>query len=278
MINIIFPPGCYGTYITRCLYNYTNLRNVLFTEFEFDSAGSSHYHRENSHARSVIQAKHIDTFDYDPTIQLVVVVPCVEHGLDYYNNQFFKNCHGQLIQYITAQMTTAEIKHKLSHQWDYHGEFDESVPHWIMREWCSYWIADALNSAYNTTTYHMLDSIVKISTKDIFENYIETLTKIVSALELTFTVDQEAINTQHNKFLAVQQFHNSQHKCYQYVQDLLAGVDTNIVVHSIFDEAYIQHLLRQHNIEIQCDGLNTFPDNTHHLRTIIYETMHNTNT
>ena len=278
MINIIFPPGCYGTYITRCLYNYTNLRNVLFTEFEFDSAGSSHYHRENSHARSVIQAKHVDTFDHDPTIQLVVVVPCVEHSLDYYNNQFFKNCHGQLIQYITAQMTTAEIKHKLSHQWNYHGEFDESVPHWIMREWCSYWIADVLDLSYNTTTYHMLDSIVKISTKDIFENYIETLTKIVSALELTFTVDQEVINTQHNKFLAVQQFHNSQHKCYQYVQDLLAGVDTNIVVNSIFDEAYIQHLLRQHHIEIQCDGLNTFPDNTHHLRTIIYETMHNTNT
>jgi hypothetical protein len=278
MINIIFPPGCYGTYITRCLYNYTNLRNVLFTEFEFDSAGSSHYHRENSHARSVIQAKHVDTFDHDPTIQLVVVVPCVEHSLDYYNNQFFKNSHGQLIQYITAQMTTAEIKHKLRHQWNYHGEFNESVPHWIMREWCSYWIADALDSAYNTTTYHVLDSIVKISTKDIFENYIETLTKIVAALELTFTIDQEVINTQHNKFLAVQKFHNSQHKCYQYVQDLLAGVDTNIVVHGIFDEAYIQHLLRQHNIEIQCDGLNTFPDNTHHLRTIIYETMHYTNT
>lgn len=278
MINIIFPPGCYGTYITRCLYNYTNLRNVLFTEFEFDSAGSSHYHRENSHARSVIQAKHVDTFDHDPTIQLVVVAPCVEHSLDYYNNQFFKNCHGQLIQYITNQMSTAEINHKLSHQWNYHGELDTAVPCWIMREWCSYWIADALDSSYNTTTYHVLDSIVKISTKDIFENYIETLTKIVSALGLTFTVDQDTIVTQHNKFLTVQKFHNSQYRCYQYVQDFLAGVDTNIVVHSIFDEAYIQHLLRQHNIEIQCDGLNTFPDNTHYLRTIIYETMHNTNT
>jgi|Laugrespbdmm15sd_2_1035082.scaffolds.fasta_scaffold00622_6 hypothetical protein len=277
MINVIFPPGCYGTYIARCLYNYTNLRNSPFTDFEFDSAGSSHYHRENTHARSVIKAKHVDTFDHSSPVQLVVV-PCVEHGLDYYNNQFVKNQHSQLIRYITKQMPKEEVNHKLKHQWNYHGEFDATVPRWIMREWCSYWIADALNSAYNTTTYHMLDSTVKISTKDIFENYTETLTKIVSALELTFTVDQDKIDIQHNKFLAVQKFHNSQNRCYQYVQDLLAGVNTNIYVHSIFDEAYIQHLLRQHNIEIQCDGLNTFPDSTHHLRTIIYETMHNTNT
>jgi hypothetical protein len=277
MINVIFPPGCYGTYVTRCLYNYTNLRNGPFTDFKFDSAGSSHYHQENAHARSVIQAKHINTFDHGSPIQLVVI-PCVEHSLDYYNNQFFKSQHGQLIQYITEQLPAEDITYKLRHQWNYYGEFDAEVPHWIMREWCSYWIADALNLAYNTTTYHMLDSTVKISTKDIFENYPETLTKVVSALGLTFTVDQSTINTQHNKFLAVQKFHNSQHRCYQFVQDLLADVNTNIVVHSIFDEAYIQHLLRQRNIEIQCDGLNTFPDSTHYLRTIIYETMHNTNT
>ena len=67
--------------------------------------------------------------------------------------------------------------------------------------------------------------------------------------------------------------HNIQIRCQQYVSDLLNGVDSKIVLHSIFDEAYIQQLLRKHNLEIRCDGLNVFPDTTQQLKTLTYETM-----
>lgn len=277
MIKVFFPPGCYGTYLTRCLYSYTNLNHEPFIKFDFDQEGSSHQHCENLLARSVIKQGHLETLEYDSTSQVVVIVPCETHGLDYYNNQFFKQQHGQIVQYILKQLSLEDIRHKLDTYWNYKGNFDETVPKWIMREWCSFWIADVLNAAYNPTKYSTLNSMVQLSTQDIFENYRETLATVVSALGLTLEVDQLTIDKQHKKFIQVQRFHNIQNRCHQYVHDLFNDIDSNILVYSIFDEAYIQHLLRQHNLEIQCDGLNIFPTSTENLKSITYETMHNTN-
>jgi hypothetical protein len=278
MINVFFPQGCYGTYVTRCLYNYTNLRSGLFKKFDFDSTGSSHKHRTDTFAHSVIKCGHLGTtLNYDPAIQSVVIVPCADHYLDYYNNQFVKNAHGQLIEYIKTHYSLAEIEHKLATQWNYNGKFDENVPRWIMREWCSFWINDVLEISYAPTKYLELNSASQLTTQDIFKNYVETLYKTVTALGLTITVDHNVIVAQHNKFLEVQKFYNSQNRCYQIVQNILSNTNSNMILHSIFDEAYIQHLLRQRNLEIQCDGLDTFPTTTLHLKTLTYEEMHNTN-
>ena len=277
MINVYFLPGCYGTYFTQCVYNYTNLRTNPFTNFEFNKDGSSHMHWSNVDALSVIQQRHFKQTDAIENDQIVSIVPCSEHRLDYYNNQFIKQQQGQLIDYILSQISYDDAREKLKTQWNYHGEFDTTVPRWIMREWCSYWINDVLNSLYNPLCYNGLDSVLQLTTQDIFENYIETLHKVVAKLELTITVDIGIINHQHNKFLTLQQFHNSQNRCQQYVQDVLASNNNNMSLYSIFEEAYIQHLLRQHNLELRCDGLETFPTTTQHLGNLTYETSNNNN-
>ena len=276
MINVYFPPGCYGTYVTRCIYNYTNLREGPFVEFQFGSAGDSHQHRDNLAAKSSIKQGHIETLSCTDTDVIVTVLPCKSNRLDYYNNQFFKQQHGKLIEYILSSLSSVDAEHKLATQWNYHGKFDETVPRWIMREWCSFWINDVLEASYNATKYQALTSVVQLTTQDIFGNYIELLTEIVAKLELTFTVSLDIIHQQHKNFLLAQTFHNSQLRCEQYVQDLLDSTDTKIIVHSIFDEAYIQHLLRLNNLELRCDGLDLFPDTTQQLRNLTYETMHNT--
>lgn len=51
MIEILYPPGCYGNYLIRSLYNYTNLRVKDYTNFLFDNLGSSHLVRFNSNIR-----------------------------------------------------------------------------------------------------------------------------------------------------------------------------------------------------------------------------------
>jgi len=146
-----------------------------------------------------------------------------------------------------------------------------------MREWCSFWINDVLEVAYNPLPYQEINSVAQLTTQDIFENYIELLIEIVAKLGLTFTVDLYIIQQQHKNFLSAQQLHNSQLRCEQYVQDLLDGTNTEITVYSIFDEAYIQHLLRSNNLELQCDSLDLFPVTTQQLKNLTYETMHNTN-
>jgi hypothetical protein len=205
--------------------------------------------------------------------QVVVVVPCRAHALDYYDNQFFKTQQEQVIGYLLYQMSEEEISSKLIAHWGYQGKFDDTVPKWIMREWCSFWISDVLDQSYNSGQYNKINATVQISTQDIFENWTESFSQLALSLNLTLTVDADTIKKQHDHFLKVQKFHNIQIKCQQYVSDLLNDVNSKIVLHSIFDEAYIQQLLRQHNLEIRCDGLDAFPESTQQLKTLTYETM-----
>ena len=277
MIKVCFPPGCYGTYFARCIYNFTDLRIGPFKEFEFADNGNSHIHRNEDNAQSVIQHGHIDLMTFSNDDRIVVVLPCQDHALDYFNNQFVKQQREQLVSYIVKQLPQKDIEYKLKTYWNYHAEFDNTVPRWIMREWCSFWIADVLNTAYNPTKYSALNSVAKLTTQDIFENFIDTLIKIVSQLNLTMTVDIDTIRIQHSRFLQSQKLHNSQRRCLQYVNDIIAGNQTTMSLSSIFDEAYIQHLLRQHNIEIRCDGLNMFPTTTQDLKILTYDNSNNCN-
>lgn len=277
MIDVYFLPGCYGTYFTQCVYNYTNLRTKPFTNFEFNKDGSSHNHWLNSDAQEVIQQRHFKHTDAIENNQIITIIPCPEHRLDYYNNQFVKKQQSQLIDYVLSQISYEDAREKLKTQWSYTGEFDATVPPWIMREWCSYWIDDLLNNLYDPACYNELDSAVQLTTQDIFEKFIETLHRVVAKLDLTITVDVDIIQCTHNKFLTLQQFHNSQNRCQQYVADLLSGNNSKITLCSIFEEAYIQHLLRQYNLELRCDGLDVFPATTQHLGTLTYETSNNNN-
>jgi hypothetical protein len=171
MVKVFFPPGCYGTYVTRCIYNYTNLRNEPFVEFTFSDTGNSHQHWNNMQAILKIQQGHIKTLSYTDNDVVVSILPCKSHRLDYYNNQFFKQQHGKLIEYILTSLSLDKIEHKLATHWNYNGKFDKTVPRCIMREWCSLWINDALEAAYNPLQYQELNSVAQLTTQDIFENY-----------------------------------------------------------------------------------------------------------
>jgi hypothetical protein len=240
----------------------------------FSDNGSSHqFWSKKKQLSTVIRYGHTT----DPALnidadQVVAVVPCRDHGLDYYDNQFFKTQNDHLIEYILYQMSQDEISYKLKTHWGYTGSFDDTVPRWIMREWCSFWITDVLEQSYNSGTYNKIPATAQISTQDIFENWTESFAQLALSLNLAVTVDVDTIKKQHDNFLKVQKFHNIQLRCQQYVRDLLDNVNSDMALHSIFDEAYIQHLLRQHNLEIQCDGLDVFPSTTQQLRTLTYKT------
>jgi hypothetical protein len=224
-------------------------------------------------AKLKIQHGHIETLSHANTDVIISILPCKSNRLDYYNNQFFKQEHGKVGSFGFSR---SDIEYKLATNWNYNGNFNENVPRWIIREWCSFWIDDQLAAAYNTTRYHELNSVVQFTTQDIFENYIELLTKIIPKLGLTFTVNSDIMYKQHESFLSVQKLHNSQLRCEQYVRDVLAGNNTKITVNSIFDEAYIQHLLRCNNLELRCNNLDLFPATTQQLKNLTCETTHNT--
>jgi hypothetical protein len=270
MIKVCFPPGCYGTYFSRCLYNYTNLRVGKFTPFIFDDVGSSHLHRTNLEASTVIQCLHFSNNLITDNSRKLVILPSPLHYLDYYNNQFVKQNKKQLIYYIKEQLSAKEIKTKLESGWNYTQEFDENAPIWILREFFSFWIVDCFKDGYSLQDYTRIIADVVVDTRDIFLNFEQTFNKSCQALGLQINIQQEVIATTHQAFLSNQQYHCSQLNCQQWVYDTIKGVsDTPNPCQTIFDESYVQHLLRELGYELQCDGLNIFPKTSKSLREII---------
>ena len=98
MIKICFPPGCYGHYLGRCVYNFTNLRTGEFNDFEFNTLGSSHELRVDTELRQQLRVGHFayatDGLQHEATLHVlpedlaVTILPSPGHWVDYYNNQF----------------------------------------------------------------------------------------------------------------------------------------------------------------------------------------------
>lgn len=280
MIKVYFPHGCYGTYLSQCIYNYTNLRTEPFEGLAFNNDGSSHqFWSKKKELYPIITYGHIDSPECNIEADYTVLIrACSNHVLDYYNNHFAKASNGNWVKHIQKWMSQDKVHHKIHTQWNYHSNLNEQIPPWVLREWCSFWISDVCQVTYDPTKYLKVTATVELFTQDIFDNFLNSFQNIVSKLNLTITVDSTIIQNQHSKFLALQKFHNSQNRCHQYLFNLLSGHDGEIVVNSIFDEAYMQHLLRQNHLEIQCDGLNEFPSTIQQLKAITYETSNHTNT
>ena len=270
MIKVCYPPGCYGTYLTRCLYIYTELRVGEFTPLIFDAAGSSHLYRDDLKASQVIRWSHFNKELINDTSRKLVILPSQLHYLDYYNNQFVKQNKKQLINYIIEQLSAEEIKQKLESGWNYTQAFDDHTPIWILREFFSFWIMDCLQNGYSLQDYTQITADVIIDTQDIFLNFEQTFNKVCWALNLQINIEQEIITKTHQDFLSKQQYHLSQLNCQQWVYDAIKGsVNTPTPCQTIFDESYVQYLLRELGHELRCDGLDNFPKTAIALHEII---------
>lgn len=268
MIKVLYNPGCYGTYIARCLYSYTNLRQGEYVPFTFDSSGSSHILRSNHDAGLNIGYGHPGQLLIDSTDRVITVLTDSDHFLDYYNNQFHKQGKKHITNYIKNHFTLDEITAKLKNHWNYTKSFDESVPRWILREFCSFWLQDCLTNAYTITQYQD----ISISTQDIFLNFINRFRHLCQVLDLTINIESDLILEDNKNFSSSQYYHDIQLKCQEWAKSCLPNAQVSLSpCKTILDEAYVQHLLRQRGYEIQCDGLNTFPTTSDEMKSIIYK-------
>jgi hypothetical protein len=271
MIKVCYPPGCYGNYVTRSIYNYTNLRIGKFKNFKFDERGSSH--GQNVESESKIKYGHLDSnrILFEDNDSTITILPCIDHMLDYYNNQFDKYAKKALVECIVEQLSITEIKQKLQQGWSYSDNFDNQTPVWILREFFSFWIVDCLINGYSIDKYKNVNSKISITTQDIFLNFLPTLTSICNVLHLEINIDKELIIKNHTNFLNLQKYHNSQLKCQQWVTDIILGTTSSTPCQTIFDESYVQYLLRESGFELQCDGLNIFPITSTDMKKLIYK-------
>jgi hypothetical protein len=277
MIRVLFSPGCYGTYLARCLYYYTNLRLEDYKGLDFDQSGSSHEFRKNKLANQVIWHGHLTTFECGDTDKTIILLPLQQHRLDYYNNQYHKQEKLHLINYLLSQFDGNDIVDKLKSGWGYNLPLGPDIPRWILREFFSLWIADCLSNGYALDQYKEIPSRITVGTQDIINNFYNTFKRICQQCDLDITVTPELITETHNVFLKSQHYLNCQIECEQWVHDTIAGKDSIYTSKTIFDESYIQHIFITHGYEIKCDGLDTFPQHTSEMAQLIYANSNNYN-
>ena len=121
----------------------------------------------------------------------------------------------------------------------------------------------------------------KIKGPAFFENtgsvIIVVFPSLINRLGLTVMADSVTMKHNQSNWIAQQRYHNSQHKCDKWVQDILEDKDSVSPCQTVLDEAYIQHCLREQGYEIRCDGLNVFPTTSRDLRELIYANCNTNN-
>jgi hypothetical protein len=201
---------------------------------------------------------------------VVSLLPDNNHNLDYYNNQFCKQQKSQLISFLKSNYLEDDIRYKLKNSWGYTGGLNDHTPLWILREWGSLWIADCWAVGYNRNSYSELSNIT-VEVNSIVESFETTFTNLISKLGLTLTVELCIINQTHARFQQCQQFHNAQIKCNNWVEAVLNNQHSILTNPTIFDEVYIQKILRDKGYEIYCDGLNELPVLSTSMKELIYQ-------
>lgn len=281
MINIIAPPGCYGTYIARCIHHYTSVDDNY--QLDFDSHGSSHTFRKLSRSIKKTRLIHWQTDNEDAEKidgnNTIIVTADTDHWLDYYDNQFYKQSKGNLVEYLTTVASIDIIQERLAHGWQYTDTFDDNIPRWILREYCSFWQTDTLAHGYDNTRYLALPHVYHFCCQSMWQTDMWQLVNIIAQqVKQKIYAPEEIVCSNHQAFLSCQQYHGIQLRCEHFANDTINSIHTTSPCISVFDEAYVQHILRTQGYEIQCYNLNQFPNTSTQLAEIIYEASNNTNT
>ncbi len=255
MIHVTWQPGTYGSYIMQSIYAYSNLGDS--SQLIIDSNASSHDFRDSDQRRRYFIHDHECSNRAD-----LCIVGDPTHGLDYFNNQFVKQEKSNILKIIQKSFPT-EFEQKFQ-RWP-------DVTTWATREWISFWIVNNIKAAYSILPH------AHIIANDLFNNDLNIFPKIINRLGLTVTVDDATMKYNQSNWIAKQRYHNSQHRCNRWVQDIVNGINSVSPCQTILDEAYVQHCLREQGYEIRCDGLDIFPTNSSDLRELIYENRNTNN-
>lgn len=270
MIKVLFPPGCYGHYLTGCLYTYTNLNTTNF-EFELEQNGSSHSFWSHSDCKTKIINQH--SFGggdkYNGPTDTVTIVPEPDHYLDYINNQYSKFYNYNFDKFLQDKWWYQEFKSKLSTAWNI--QSNQLAPQWVLREYHSFVFLDFLEKNYDRQTYIDSKCVASISAQDFFGDFVSVLGTLCNQLNLDLDVDK--LSTTHEIFLKKQIYHNTQLQIDQWIQDLVSHntAQTANPCRTFLDEIYVQAKLREHGYEIYCNDLEQFPKDFKHMKQLIYK-------
>lgn len=253
-ILTVYCHGSYGTYLSWAVSTYSNLNTSNNIVKPFAYSGSAHLYRQVKNKPVVPHHKLINDVS-----RVIFIKPRLM--LDYFNNHYSKHHKDNQLDSLADLLLDI-------------AKFNQASV-WEKRETLSYFLPSLFESwqeTYKKIEYDLTvsDSMwILIDAEDILYNHIQTLDRIFAKFGLTKITSNEVIAGIHQEYMSLQKHLNKVEIVNQIVDCCLTGKFLEIKELTLFDEAYIQHLLRTKNIELSYRGVDKFPENTEELSKIL---------
>lgn len=258
--SVLFHPGSYGTYLSWCVFTYSELNCARKIDLPFSDVGSAHlfYHNEGI---QIVRPMH--TLPNEEK-NIIFIEPLISKCLEYLNNQHMKAHdfdHADVLNLL-------DYRKKINAQWH-----SESIERWQDRELLSFFLPDFFKNSVTEYTYDLTNyNFIKVTRDDIIYSLHDTILKILDFFKLTTIDTIKNLPAIHDKFVSLQKNINKDEIALKYAKAAINGKKFVIENCTLYDEAWIQHLLRMQGFNIKCWRLNQFPycasDLTHLLEKI----------
>lgn len=286
-ICILYNGGSYGTFVAWALHYFPGAVDTM----PFNNNGNSHKFQKNNLNNIANCKKFIHSTE---NFDIVRMHPKTEENTDIIDNLKFINENFNKVIYLipTRDSIAWNINNKFEKIWDKgwlkHSEFlisdrfvgwnkssIEQMDLWELREFLSLFIYP---QHVSECELEKMQDIQKEFTKFKFvtieslrDNFKDTLESLLAHCELTL-LRSDQIEEIYQKWIDLQ-FHCHKDKIINNIIDSVVDhnkyYDWKEFKLTLLDEALVQYYLRQHNIEIKCYDLNTFPTNTDELKSYL---------
>jgi hypothetical protein len=147
----------------------------------------------------------------------------------------------------------------------------DPVPTWQLREMISF---EHHRLMHYTTQLHQPSTevgVINISVRNLIDHFQNTLIGLFD--ELGFPITRcDQLGRVESDWLGDEKFIGTDQLCLDIVSNTLSGntFEWSSNQLTLIDEAYVQYMLRQHQFEIKCYGLDMFPTNSVQLKQLLY--------
>jgi hypothetical protein len=286
---IVYPGGCYGTYLEWCLSTLTNSKHI---QSPFNANGNSHnFHghqlfdiqgwrrycdgqqnykfvRLHPKTEASYSIKHIIFEIASQAHKVIYLYPTKSTLLLSLNNYFNKIWDNWFSQVLSA---TVDIN-KLYTNWPVAADTPiEQINPWILREFCSFYL---MPMWLDQIGWHDLPwqhpNVMTVTIEKLLREFSASLADIQNFCELDFERPISTLLPYHDQNLQLQKYLNHDKLCNSAVEATLEGKNFDWQPLGLCSESWVQWQLRNQGYEIQCNGLDTFPTNSLQLKKLLY--------
>jgi hypothetical protein len=298
-VLLVLPKGGYGVFLNWCLEYFSGnlptesgMPSWLTTPpylsdtlaLPITSSSNLSFIRDNEIHQSTTLADYLagsDEYQFLRTVATVIGDPDYQKSFVQDYNKFFKrivcltqdqSCHLLILHNFLKKGNRQQefVDRTILQNKDAFAAADP-VPTWQLREMISFEHHRLLRDTTQLYQPSTEVGVINISIRNLIDHFQNTLTGLFDELDIPMThCDQ--LDRVESEWLGNEKFIGTDQLCLDIVANTLAS-DTfywSTDQLTLIDEAYVQYLLRQHQFELRCYGLDTFPTNSVQLKQLLY--------